>query len=152
MAKAVTASIAIGVALLAVAMLLTPLMDTTTQNTVSFHELNNGSAENVTERLEIAAVDINETDSTVKLENLQDFNSTQQLLNETETKTFNLSGSSIDVNNTEIVTNNTTARYTVTYPPTFAWNDGAAAFFTNLDLLLAAIGLLLILWPLVAIL
>lgn len=152
MANAVTASVAIGVALLAVALLFTPVMNTTTSDTTTYVEVDNSSVEQITDRLDLKAVEINETNSTVTLENTNDFNSSTKTINESVETKFNVSGATLLVSNTEIVTNNTTAQYRVTYPPTFAWNNYAATFMTNLDLLIAVLGLLLIMWPLVAIL
>lgn len=152
MARAVMASMAIGVGLLAVALLFTPVMDTTTSDTTQYLEVDNGTTENVNDRMSIEAEEINGTNSTVTLENRGDFNSTTKTIDAAVETEFNLSGETLLVSNTEIIDNNTTARYRVTYPPTFGWNGFAGTFFTNLDLLLAALGLLLVVWPLVAVL
>jgi len=135
---------ALGVGILAVALLFTPIMDSVAGDATSNLELDNATAQNVTDRLELEATQINQTNSTVTLEDLTDFNTTSGTLNVSESRTFDLSNDNITVELTSIVTNNTTAQYSVTYPPTFGYNQYVATFMNNLDTIIAALGFLLI--------
>lgn len=148
----VTAAFAIGVGILAVALLFTPVMDFTTTDSLQYLEVDNGSEKSVNDNLNVSALDVNQTNATLELENTNDFNSSSKTLDVNQNATYNLSNDKLKVNLTEITVTDTTARVSVQYPPTFGFDPLVATFYENLDTLIALIGFVLVTFPLVVIL
>lgn len=146
--KLITALFALGVGVLMVGSLFTPVLDFTTSDTVQYLAVDNQSTEEVSDSLNISALDVNASNATIELENTDDFTTTSHVLNETESRTFNLSGASLNVNLTAIESG-TTTKNRIVYPPTFGMNDGAAVFFNNLDTIIAGVGFIFLILPLV---
>lgn len=142
--KLVMGMFALGVLVLAIALLFTPVLDFTTSDNVKYIEIDNQTNKTVTDRLDLEALNVNDTNATFELENTDDFNTTSNLVNTTENRTFNLSNEKLYVNLTAITVNGTTAQTSVRYPPTFGMNSYVATFFESIDTLIALLAFMVV--------
>lgn len=133
----------VGLALVVVLLLFTPLMSSVTSDRVSNVTVAEGSATEVTNHLDASALSVNETNATLEMENSQTLSSESKLLNTSSTESFNVSGEVVNATLVE-VEDNTTTTLSITSPRTFGKGPFETTFYQNIDVLLAIFALVLL--------
>lgn len=140
------AALALSVLSLAAALFVPVFIDATGTNSVDSAELSEGQTANITDRLSVTADVIDTTSNTANytLRNEDTLNTTTTSLGIGSNETVSLSGENITVTHDRITSDNTTV-VTLDYSPMFGWNDSARTFIQNMDIVLAALAILMIL-------
>lgn len=141
--RLVVSAFVLGAFVMAIGLFLTPMITDVSTDATTSVELVDNESEEVQQYLEVEP-DINSTNgnATVTVTNTRTFDSkTTVELATGEEDTVALSGENVTVRNSafsdpEVVLD-------VTYPPTFAYDDGPKLFYEHLGTLLAILGLLI---------
>lgn len=145
MSKALTVAFAVVIIGLAAALFAPTLIDATQGNAVAVEQMEVGDTANLTERLTLSldAVNTAQDNATVTLTDETTFADTQTIVDNDTTSSTTLSGDVINVSVSNIDASDVVT-LSVTYPPMFAWNDGARVFYENSGIIIAALALVMV--------
>lgn len=146
----IKAAMTIGVFVLVVALVLPSIIGAADSDQTAAVEITQDETIELTDRLSIRADDVNPSgdNATLTVFNSQGLNQSQQLLNDSQTKTFVVDGyaTNVTLDNTFLSEGSKrTSRLAIAYSPYFGWDSGARLFFQNLELLLVLVGGIMVL-------
>lgn len=143
MSNALKLAAAMGILLLAVALLFPPLADSVNNDATATYNLSTNNSQELTDKLELeldkTGQKLANDNATITYRSLNDLNTTTATLNESTRQNLTLNNDEI----TATVTNVSSDAATIetTYDPMFGFNTGARTFFEEIDTLLIALGI-----------
>lgn len=103
----------------------------------------------MTEGLDAIVQTAGQNEATISLEDTESGATTTHTLNESETRSYDLAGETMNV--TLIDSTASTADFNVEYPRTYSWHPAATEFLRNLPLVLVALAVLIVAGVLMAV-
>lgn len=143
-------ALALGVLVLAVAVFMPTLINSTEGDATTTFELEAGDTNNPTEKLQIEAESLqnttNGTNATLTVRSLDTLNESTQTIPEGNNSVYTIDGENVTIFNDAMITEGgtETVRITAVYNPKFGWNDGARTFFSNMGIILALLAFIIL--------
>jgi len=140
------AAFALGLVVLVVALFIPTLVGTSLEDARTTLNLSEDESTELTDKLRVEvtnattspSVPATPSNATIEYTDLGNLDTNSSVMDQGTNTTLNLSGDSIDTG-MEFVTNDS-ARFNVTHPPMFGWNDSARSFIGFMDTLLVLLG------------
>lgn len=146
MPNTLKAAAAMGILLLAVALLVPTLANSVNDNEAQTFNLSVNETQELTDKLQVELTDTQQQaandNATVKYTNLDDLSTNKTTLNESTNDKLNLSGDTITVQVKNISSN--AAQVRSEYPPMFGWNNGARTFYEESDTIIIGLAVAIV--------
>lgn len=159
--KLTTLALALGIFILVVALILTPLIDASNTPATETGELIEGNSTTIENHFRITLNNATDTTANITVADKDTLVGERQTLSPTNSSTVNLPGGDVTITVTDISTvvvgtapdpDTHTVTYRLDYSRTYPWTDAGILFVAQFDILLTLVGFMIMMATLIGVL